>query len=53
MYKEDEALNNLQGLICHKTRPNHTHTNTHTYTHTLTYLVIVSSSAVLKMQIKR
>ena len=23
MYKEDLALNNLQGLICHKTQPNH------------------------------
>ena len=22
MYKEDLALNNLQGLICHKTQPN-------------------------------
>ena len=22
MYKEDEALNNLQWLICHKTQPN-------------------------------
>ena len=24
MYKEDLALNNLQGLICHKTQPNQT-----------------------------
>ena len=23
MYKEDLALNNLQWLICHKTKPNH------------------------------
>ena len=23
MYKADLALNNLQGLICHKTQPNH------------------------------
>ena len=22
MYKQDLALNNLQGLICHKTKPN-------------------------------
>ena len=22
MYKQDLALNNLQGLICHKTQPN-------------------------------
>ena len=21
MYKEDSALNNLQGLLCHKTQP--------------------------------
>ena len=29
MYKEDLALNNLQWLICHKTKPNQTpvHTN--------------------------
>ena len=26
MYKEDLALNNLQWLICHKTRPNQTNT---------------------------
>ena len=25
MYKEDLALNNLQWLICHKTKPNHIH----------------------------
>ena len=25
MYKEDLALNNVQGLICHKTKPNKTH----------------------------
>ena len=24
MYKEDLALNNLQGLICHKIKPNQT-----------------------------
>ena len=24
MYKEDLVLNNLQGLICHKTQPNQT-----------------------------
>ena len=24
MHKEDLALNNLQGLICHKTKPNQT-----------------------------
>ena len=24
MYKDDSALNNLQGLICHKTQPNQT-----------------------------
>ena len=24
MYKQDLALNNLQGLICHKTQPNQT-----------------------------
>ena len=24
MYEEDLALNNLQGLICHKTKPNQT-----------------------------
>ena len=24
MYKEDVALNNLQWLICHKTKPNQT-----------------------------
>ena len=23
MYKEDLALNNRQGLICYKTKPNH------------------------------
>ena len=38
-YKEDLALNNLQGLICHRTKPNldlyqvnaitHIHTHTH------------------------
>ena len=27
MYKEDLALNNLQWLICHKTKPNHTERN--------------------------
>ena len=26
MYKEDLALNNLQWLICHKTKPNQTKT---------------------------
>ena len=25
MYKEDLALNNLQGFICHKTQPNDTY----------------------------
>ena len=24
MYKKDLAFNNVQGLICHKTQPNHT-----------------------------
>ena len=27
MYKEDLALNNLQGWICHKTQPNPTKPN--------------------------
>ena len=27
MYKEDMALNNLQWLICHKTKPNQTKPN--------------------------
>ena len=27
MYKKDVALNNLQGLICHKTKPNRQATN--------------------------
>ena len=27
MYKEDLALNNLQWLICHKTKPNPTQSN--------------------------
>ena len=26
MYEEDVALNNLQWLICHKTKPNHLQT---------------------------
>ena len=29
MYKEDLALNNLQWLICHKTKPNHTKVDVH------------------------
>ena len=31
MYKEDLALNNLQGLICHKTKPNQTIFNIYIY----------------------
>ena len=27
MYKEDMALNHLQGLICHKTKPNQIKSN--------------------------
>ena len=27
MYKEDMALNNLQWLVCHKTKPNQTKPN--------------------------
>ena len=30
MNKEDLVLNNLQWLICHKTKHTHTHTHTHT-----------------------
>ena len=33
MYKEDLALNNLQGLICHKTQPN----QSYSYTQQLQY----------------
>ena len=29
MYKEDLALNNLQGLICHETQPNQTYVMLH------------------------
>ena len=29
MYKKDLPLNNLQGLICHKTKPNQTHHHHH------------------------
>ena len=31
MYKEDLALNNLQWLVCHKTKPNQTKPNQITY----------------------
>ena len=31
MYKEDLALNNLQGLICHKTQPNQTNSYVNNY----------------------
>ena len=27
MYKDDLALNNIQGLVCHKTKPNQTKPN--------------------------
>ena len=33
----DLALNNLQALICHKTKT-HSHTHTHTHTHTNTHI---------------
>ena len=31
MYKEDLALNNLHGLICHKTKPNQMNTSFYIY----------------------
>ena len=31
MYKNDLALNDLQWLICHKTKPNKIKPHTHTY----------------------
>ena len=31
MYKQDLALNNLQGLICHKTQPTNLNTCTHIF----------------------
>ena len=48
MYKEDLALNNLQWLIWHKTKPDptnihtyiHKYTHTHTHTHTHIYIYI-------------
>ena len=54
IYKEDLALNNLQRLICHETKPNiyrYIYTHTHTYIYISSYagstdsLVSVSISA--------
>ena len=40
--KMDLALNNLERLICHKTKPNQTkHTHTHTHTHIYIYISLI------------
>ena len=40
MYKDDFALNNLQWLMCHKTKPNKTKTIIYTFTQTNIFIFV-------------
>ena len=52
MYKQDLALNKLQGLICHKTQPNHqpyTAKELELLQHTANILILPNKSDILNI----
>ena len=52
MYKKDLVLNDLQGLICHKTKPNTNKLNTDFFFFSYLYIYIPSNSFTFALWFK-